>query len=169
MSFLSKLKSYAPSIASAILSGGATLPAIAIKAVSDAVGLDPDSPRSVIERAVNEATADQILMLKQSDQGFSVRMKELSNDLVSTELGDVQNARLNHKDSIMPAVIVIALTVMVSLSVAGLFFFNIPPANVSTLYFLLGSIVTAWLSSIAYWVGTTRSSSVKTKLMSGIK
>lgn len=169
MSFLDKLKEYAPSIASAIFTGGATLPALAMKAVSDAMGVDEIKSAPALAEAVANATPEQLLAVKQADNQFAIRMKELGNELTATELADVQDARKNHKDSIMPAALVIFLTLMVALTVAALFYVTIPDKNSSTLYFLLGNIVTAWLSSIAYWVGTTRSSAAKTDMMAKIK
>ena len=169
MSLLDKLKEYAPGIASAIFTGGATLPALAMKAVSDAMGVGEIKSVPELAKAVANATPEQVLALKQADNNFAIRMKELGNELTATELADVQDARKNHKDSIMPAALVIFLTLMVTLTVTALFFVKIPTENSSTLYFLLGNIVTAWLSSIAYWVGTTRSSAQKTDLMAKIK
>ena len=88
-------------------------------------------------------------------------MRELDNDLVSAELNDVQDARKNHKHSNMPAVICAALTVMVFCGGFALFWFQIPEANKPIANMLFGAMLAKWGDSIAYWVGTTRSSANK--------
>jgi hypothetical protein len=162
MSWLNKLKDYAPSIASAILSGGATLPQLALKAISDATGIDvssEDSAKNVIE----SATPEQMLKIKQADNSFKIRMRELDNELTATELKDVQNARDSHKHSAMPMVICLALTAMVTMGAVGLFTLDIPDENKEIAYLLFGTLLAKWGDSIAYWVGTTRSSAEKSR------
>lgn len=158
--WLAKLKQYAPDIAAAVVTGGATLPALALKAVADAVG----SPIDTVEQlgiAVTGATPEDMVRVTQANNAFKIRMRELDNELVATELGDVQNARSEHKHSRMPAVICIALTLMVAGGAALLFTQNIPDGNVEITYLLFGTLLAKWGDSIAYWVGTTRSSANK--------
>lgn len=165
MDWIKKLKEYAPDIATAVLTGGASLPQLALKAVSDVIGTEVTN-EAELATVVEKATPEQMLKLTQANNSFKIRMTELSNELTASELGDLQNAREHHKQSKMPAIICGFLTVMMAMVVVGLFYETVPEANSKLLYFLLGNIVTAWLSSIAYFVGTTRSSSVKTSLMS---
>lgn len=160
MNWLNKLKEYAPDIAGAILTGGATLPALAMKAISDATGMDIKN-EAELGKAIEVASPDMLFKLKQANSSFTIRMKELSNDLTATELADVQSARDSHKHSYMPSIICIALTLMVS--VMGWFIFDtpIPEQNKEIAYMLFGALLAKWGDSIAYWVGTTRSSAEK--------
>jgi Flp pilus assembly protein TadB len=158
--WLNKLKEYAPSIASAVLTGGATLPALAIKAVKDATGVEINN-ETELESFVESATPEQLLKVKQADNSFKIRMRELDNELVATELGDVQNARKHHAGSRMPAAICITLTVGLFAFIAALMVTTIPPENARMIDMIFGSYLTAWISSIAYHVGTSRSSSEK--------
>ena len=105
MNWLNKLKEYAPSIAGAILSGGATLPQLALKAISDATGVNVLNETDLADM-VESASPEVMLKLKQANNSFKIRMRELNNELVS--------------------------------------------AN--------------WISTVSYWVGTTRSSADKNKL-----
>ena len=110
MNWLSQLKEYAPSIAGAILSGGATLPQLALKAISDATGVNVLNETDLADM-VESASPEVMLKLKQANNSFKIRMRELDNELVSAELSDMQDARKNHKHSIMPAILCCVLTV----------------------------------------------------------
>ena len=164
MKWLSKLKEYAPDIAGAILSGGATLPSLALKAVSDATGHNITN-ETELAQAVESASPEVMLKVKQAENSFKIRMKELSNELESAEIGDIQNARHAHKDSKMPAFICIFLTVSVVAFGASLMIFTIPESNLRLVDTLFGAVLTAWLGSLAFFNGTTRSSSRKTEAL----
>ncbi len=160
MNWLDKLKDYAPDIAAAVLFGGATLPQLALKAIGDATGQDV-SDESKLSAFVGSASHEVMLKVKQANNSFKIRMRELDNELVSTELNDKQDARKNHKHSVVPALIVAALTLLVAGGAAALFTLNIPPGNTEITYLLFGTLLAKWGDSIAYWVGTTRSSANK--------
>jgi hypothetical protein len=160
MNWLNKLKEYAPSIASAVLSGGATLPQLALKAISDATGVSV-SNETDLANMVESASPETMLKLKQANNSFIIRMRELDNELVNTELSDTQDARKNHKHSYMPSIICVILTLAVIAFTSSLMVFVIPESNTRIIDTLFGAFLTAWLSSISYWVGTTRTSADK--------
>jgi hypothetical protein len=160
MSWTDKLKEYAPHIVGAVLSGGATLPSLAIKAVSDAVGVEIKD-EVALEQFVESATPEQVFKIKSADYAFKIRMKELDVELQTSELKDISNAREAHKDSNTPANIMYILTVGLIAFTATLMFHVIPEANQRVIDTIFGSYLTAWISSVAYFVGTTRGSSMK--------
>jgi len=162
MDWLKKLAEYAPSIAGVVLSGGATLPQLAMKAISDATGVDISNETDLAD-AVERATPEMMLKMKQADNSFKIRMRELDNELVSSELGDTQDARKQHKHSKMPAIICCVLTAGLIAFTSALMFVTVPEANTRLIDTLFGAYLTAWLSCISYWVGTTRSSADKDK------
>ena len=155
MGWLNKLKEYAPSIATAVLTGGASLPALAMKAIEDATGLEVTN-EDQLSRAIDAATPEQLFKMKQADNSFKLRMKELASEMAHAELGDVQNARKTHKDSKTLAVIGFACALMV---------LTIPEANQRMLDTLFGSVLTAWLGSLTFFTGTTRSSGQKNEAL----
>ena len=65
----------------------------------------------------------------------------------------------NHSN--MPALICCFLTFSVVAFGAALMQIQIPADNMRLVDTLFGSFITAWLGSISYWVGTTRSSANK--------
>lgn len=168
MKWIDKLKDYAPDIAAAFLTGGATLPQLALKAVSDVVGKDVKDV-AALTSVVEQASPETMLLITQANNQFKIRMAELGNELTATELADVQNARETHKHSKMPAIICVVLTIMVSAITMVMFWKAIPEGNASTLYLIIGQVVTLWGGSVIYFIGTTRSSNNKTLLMAGKK
>lgn len=164
MKWLAKLKEFAPDIAMAVMSGGTSLVPLAMKAVSEALGQDISTPEQ-LGQAIEKASPETMLKVTQASNAFKIKMAELGNELTATELGDVQHAREQHKDSVMPAVICVALTTSVIAFAAALMFVVIPEQNVRMLDTLFGAFLTAWLSSVAYWIGTTRSSGQKTSML----
>ena len=69
------------------------------------------------------------------------------------------------KHSLMPSVITLALTAMVSGLLWALFTMEIPESNREYTLLLLGSVFAIWSSSINYWVGSTRSSADKDRVI----
>mgnify|MGYP003640088763 FL=1 len=164
MSWLNKLKEYAPSIATAVLTGGASLPALAMKAISDATGLEVTN-EAQLSKAIDAATPEQLFKMKQADNSFKLRMQELASEMTNAELGDVQNARKTHKESKMPATICITLTAAVIGFACALMVLIIPDGNQRMLDTLFGSVLTAWLGSLTFFTGTTRSSGQKNEAL----
>ena len=160
MNWLNKLKDFAPEIATAVLTGGASLPSLAMKVASEALGVDIKT-EDQLGKVIESATPEQMFKLTQANNSFKLRMKELANEMTVAELGDVQDARKNHKDSIMPSAICITLTLSVIGFGYALMVFEVPEANQRMLDTLFGSVLTAWLGSLAFFTGTTRSSGQK--------
>lgn len=104
-----------------------------------------------------------------ADPAGALKLKETeSNNRVQLEqmyLADRQNARLSNKDSKMPAVLSVGLTLLVVLIVYLLFFQPVPAGAKEVLFMLLGVVVKEWGGAMQYWFGTTRSSSEKTRLL----
>ncbi len=114
-------------------------------------------------------TPNDIAAAIQADPNAALKLKEVESNnetkLQELYLKDKQNARLSHKESIMPAALSVALTVFVCLVVYLLFFAPVPDASKDVLFMLLGVVVKEWSNAMQYWYGTTRSSSDKTKLI----
>lgn len=168
MKWLDKLKEYAPDIAGAVLSGGATLPSLALKAVSDVIG-DEIVSEGGLASLVTAASPETMLKIKQANNSFKIRMRELDVELESAELKSQEQARVQHKNSIMPSLVTGGMTFIVAGLFYALFAKVLPEANRDVFYLLTGQASALWGASITYWVGTTRSSHDKTKLFSAKK
>ena len=90
MDLLKIVGAVAPTIATAI---GGPLGGMAMKVVAEVLGLPADSSEKDVSRAMAAATPDQLLALKQADQDFAVRMRELDIDLEKIAASDRDSAR----------------------------------------------------------------------------
>ncbi len=165
MKWMDKLKDYAPDIAQAILSGGATLPSLALKAVSDVVGSSINNENELSDFVIG-ANPETMLKIKQANNAFKIKMRELDIELETAELKNQEQAREQHKTSIMPSVVTVGMTLIVAGLFYALFAKILPDNNRDVFYLLTGQASALWGASITYWVGTTRSSHDKTKLFS---
>ena len=82
------LGAVAPTIGTAL---GGPMGGMAMNMVSQALGCK-NTPKD-IEKAVQNATPEQLVELKKLDNDFEVKMKELDVDLFALETADIQNAR----------------------------------------------------------------------------
>lgn len=118
-------------------------------------------------KAVSKALLDpeNQVKLEQWAMQHKERLEQIALETLQAELADKANARNNHKDSKMPSVITGALTSIVGVLLYTLFYVELPEANREVAYMLFGQASALWGASVTYWVGTTRSSADKTKLM----
>lgn len=91
----------APTIGTAL---GGPLGGAAAQAVAQVLGVDAKSPRD-IERALEQATPEQLTQIKKAELDFQARMKELEVDVFELETKDIQHARESHKGDWTPRVI----------------------------------------------------------------
>ena len=70
---------------------GGPMGGMAANMIADVLGV-PNTPKA-IEKAVQEATPEQMLELKKAEQAFEVQMKELDVDVFKLEVADTQDAR----------------------------------------------------------------------------
>jgi hypothetical protein len=80
----------APTLGTAL---GGPMGGMAANVISDVLGV-PNNPKA-IEKAVREATPEDMLKLKKAEQEFEIQMKELEVDVFKLEVEDVQDARSN--------------------------------------------------------------------------
>ena len=78
----------APTLGTAL---GGPMGGMAANMIADVLGV-PNTPKA-IEKAVAEATPEQMLELKKAEQAFEVQMKELEVDVFKLEVADTQDAR----------------------------------------------------------------------------
>ena len=66
---------------------------MAANMISQVLGV-PNTPKA-IEKAIADATPEQMLELKKAENAFEIQMKELEVDVFSLEVADGQDARKN--------------------------------------------------------------------------
>ena len=91
---IDKLKNLVGTVAPALGSAlGSPLGGAAISMIADKLGV-PNNQQAV-EKAVRQATPDEMLKLKEADNEFEIKMKELEVDVYRLEVEDIQDARKN--------------------------------------------------------------------------
>lgn len=96
---------------------------------------------------------------------FLTQLNQHEEVMVGLYLSDRKDAREKHKHSIMPSVIVVSLTLMVAAMGAAMFYSAIPEENQTLANILFGAVLAKWADSIAYWVGSSRGSAEKQKMI----
>ena len=94
LDWIKKIAGYAPDIATAIASGGATLPATALRIVSkELLGYETDDP-NLVEKAVKDATPEQLLALTRCNNEFVVEKMSIEASVESLVLSEMRLSRL---------------------------------------------------------------------------
>ena len=78
----------APTIGTAL---GGPMGGMAANMIADVLGCDTDAKS--IQKAIDNATPEQMLELKKAETEFEIKMKELEVDVFKLEVADTQDAR----------------------------------------------------------------------------
>ncbi len=108
MEWMKTLAAVAPTIATAL---GGPLAGVAINAVSSLLGIEPTE--QALEATILKADPDMMLKLKQADNDFVIRMKELEIDIERIDANDRDSARKMRVDTSNIFTDVIAVAVIV--------------------------------------------------------
>lgn len=149
----------APVLGSAL---GGPLGGMAVSAIADALGLS-EKTEEAISNALSGASPDDLLKLKQADQAFAVKMRELDVDLERINAGDRDSARKREiaTGDKTPAILAGAVTVGFFGVLGYMLVVGKPPTGGDALLVMLGSLGTAWTAIISYYYGSSSSSHKK--------
>lgn len=142
----------------------------AVGAVADALGLS-DKTEETIKNALAGVTPEQMLLLKNADQAFALKMQEIGykqvTDLEAIAAGDRKDARDMQKvtRSLVPALLSGAVTLGYFFILVGMMTGWLNVSDSQALLLMLGSLSTAWGIVMAFWFGTTNDSGRKTELL----
>lgn len=124
------------------------------------------SPEAVLEKLKSDPEA--LMKIKQLEADERQHIRDIQLQTLQAELADVQSARASHKDHWMPSTITILLFLMVCAMAGMLMFYPIPDANRDMCVYLFGAITGLFTSAVSYWIGTSRSSHNKDKVIAGV-
>lgn len=130
--------------------------------IASTLGTSAD-PDAVMEKLKSDPEA--LLKIKQLEADERDQIRNWQLETLKAELADVQSARTTHAAHWMPAAITIALTIMVTAMGSALIFYVVPPENKDIAVYLFGQIVGTFTTAVAYWIGSSRSSSNKDQLL----
>lgn len=140
--------------------GGAAIGAILASKFGS--GKEPDAVSAAI--SADPEAAIKLQQIKADHEGL---IASLAKDQYLAVLQDVQDARKQHADHWMPSVLTVVLTLMVSAIMTALLYVEVPDSNKDVVYLIVGQIIGAFASAIAYWIGSSRGSAVKNGALFG--
>jgi len=168
MDFMKIIGAVAPSLATAV---GGPIGGMAVKFITDALGIPSDSSKDDIAKAINNATPDQLVALKKAENDFTVRMKELDIDLERIASSDRDSARRRESQvrdwmpRILAFVIVAGFMGTVFMVLLGYVEGMKDPLMATTVGTLIGFVSAKAEQVIAYYFGSSNSSQQKTALL----
>lgn len=130
-------------------------------------GVSPDATPDQVLTAI-KGDPDAALKLRKIETDHVERLQELENERLRIETADVQSARNVHQDSWVPWALTFTLVAMVSGIVAALLWVAIPEDNKEVVYLVVGQLIGAFSTAIAYWLGSSKSSASKDAHIAGI-
>ena len=159
--------SVAPILGTAL--GGGPFMGMAVKAIADKLGLKEGSGEAEVSKALQSASPETLLALKEADQAFDVSMAELGVDLEKIAADDRNSARNREKETgdntpkYLAAVIVIGFFG----TLATIAFVTIPTPAMPAVNILLGSLTALLIQVGNYYYGSSAGSKEKTRQMAG--
>lgn len=132
---------------------GGPLGSAAATVVADVLGCDPTPQK--IERALQQATPEQLAEIKKAELDFEARMKELDVDIYALETKDIQHARESFADDWTARVIA-----LMSILMFGGYIFMVtiqpPEANDDGIVnLILGALTGATSTILAFYFGSS--------------
>jgi hypothetical protein len=155
----SLLRTVAPALATA---AGGPLAGLAVKTIGDALGLD-NATEDTVSAALQGASPDTLLKLKQADQQFAKDMKALDVDLEKVAAADRDSARRMQVEtkSRTPHVLAVIVTVGFFSILIGMMGGWLKPSENQALLILLGALSAAFGAVINFFYGSSAGSQAK--------
>ena len=158
---LNLVKTVAPSIATAV---GGPLAGMATKMISEALLGKPDGTEAELVEAAAKATPEQLLALKQAEQDFAIKMRELDIDLeriANEDRNSARNREIKTKD-LTPRFLAAAVTFGFFGVLSWMIANGLPANGGEAMLVMLGTLGTAWGAIISYYFGSSAGSREKT-------
>lgn len=157
------LAAIAPALATAL---GGPLAGVAVQTISTSLLGKPDGDEAEIAVAIQTGGADALLKLKQAENDFTVRMRELDLDLERIHQGDRASARDRQAKTgdKTPAILAGVITVGFFSVLIFMLLRGVPKEGGEALLVLLGALGAAWGSVVQYYYGSSKGSADKNNL-----
>ena len=160
------LGAVAPTLATAILGpvGG-----LAVQVLGDALGISEPTQEKIKEAFQSgQLTGEQIVAVKQAEQAFVLKCRELDIDLERVHAGDRDSARKMQAET--KAKIPGILAILVTLGFFGVLGWMLvggkPQQGGDALLVMLGALGTAWGAIVQFYFGSSAGSAAKNELLS---
>lgn len=165
MDFAKIIGAVAPTLATALLGpvGG-----LAVKVLGDALGIDEPTQEKVADAFKSgQMTGDQIVAVKQAEQTFLVRCKELDIDLERIHAGDRDSARKlqTATGSRIPGALALVITVGFFGVLTGMLTGKLSVSDNQALLILLGALSAGFGAVLNFYFGSSSGSQAKDAML----
>jgi hypothetical protein len=143
---------------------------MATRAISEALLGKPDGTEDELLEAAKSATPEQLLALKQAEQNFVVRMRELDVDLeriANQDRGSAREREIKTGDY-TPKLLAAAVTFGFFGVLFWMIAYGLPVNGGEAMLVMLGTLGTAWGAIVSYYFGSSAGSREKTQAMNRI-
>jgi hypothetical protein len=157
------VKLIAPTVATAL---GGPLAGVAVRALSEALLGRPDGTQDEIAAAINGATADDLVRIREADVSLQRDLAAAEIDLERILAEDRSSARqreISTGDTWTPRILAGVVTLGFFGVLVWLLAWGIPEAGGEALLVMLGSLGTAWTAIVSYYYGSSAGSRAKTE------
>lgn len=147
------IKSVAPTLGAAI---GGPMGGVATKYLAEKFLGDGNADPKALEQAILSASPDDLVRIKELDQGFKLRMEELGVDLERIAVDDRKSARELAKANMWPQIVLSTIFIIGYFVVLGLLVGGVValPDNVRDMANILMGVLTAGIPMILrFWFG----------------
>jgi hypothetical protein len=143
---------------------------MATRAISEALLGKPDGTEDELIEAAKTATPEQLLALKQAEQDFAVRMRELDIDLERITSADRNSAREREikTGDWTPRALAAAVTFGFFGVLSWMIANGLPANGGEAMLVMLGTLGTAWGAIISYYFGSSAGSREKTQQLNQV-
>lgn len=162
----------APVLGTAI---GGPFGGLAARAISQAVLGKPDASEKELAAAIEGASPETLLAIKQADQDFDVRMKELDIDLARVHQGDRSSAREREAKTgdswtprVLASVVLAGFMGTVFMVLAGYVDGLADPMAATLIGTLIGYVSAKADQVVSYYFGSSAGSKAKDAAMAGL-
>lgn len=151
------LKQVAPVLGTAIGGPFGALAGTAIKAV---LGLAEDADETIMAKALEKATPEQLTAIKEADNRFRESMRKLDVDILKLDAEDRASARQRETSlrDWIPGTLAVVVTVCFFGLLGWLMYKSPPEGSKDILNIMLGALGAAWASIVAYYFGSSAGS-----------
>lgn len=163
------VRTVAPGLATAL---GGPLAGAAVQTISNAVLGKPDGTEEEVAVAVASGGADALLKLKEAENTFAVKMKELGVDLEKVHAGDRNSAREREVKTgdvwtprLLAATIIGGFLAMVASVLLGKVSGITDPVAAGMIGTLIGYVSAKADQVVSYYFGSSAGSAAKTDLL----
>lgn len=150
---------------------GGPVTGLAMRTISAAVLGKEDGTAKEIEQVLVGGDPDALLRLKNADNDFKAKMRELDiteEKLVYDDRASARAREIAVKDK-MPALLAIILVVLFASALFALFIVEIPESNKAVIYSMIGSLGTLTIAACAYYHGSSSGSAKKNDMLAKLK